>query len=94
MKVEASAEVTALLATLRRQTATVHRARKTAHEASRARYETVAALRAQKVPYRAIGAAMGLTASAAQRLIEQARERHPELMTPPPPPQGETHDHL
>lgn len=77
-------EATSLLLTLRRQTAEVHTAREAAHNASRARFLTIARLRGLGVSYRVIGAAMGLTASAAQRLIETARSRHPELMTPPP----------
>jgi len=76
-------EASHLLLTLRRQTGEVHRAREAAHNASRARFLTIARLRGLGVSYRAIGGAMGLTASAAQRLIETARERHPELMTPP-----------
>lgn len=73
-----------LLLTLRRQTAEVHRAREAAHNASRARFVTIARLRGLGVSYSTIGAAMGLTKTAAQRLIEQARDRHPELMTPQP----------
>lgn len=79
-------ETASLLLTLRRQTGEVHRAREAAHNASRARFLTIARLRGLGVSYRAIGGAMGLTASAAQRLIETARERHPELMTPQTPP--------
>ncbi|SHP98860.1 Uncharacterised protein [Mycobacteroides abscessus subsp. abscessus] len=78
-------EASSLLLTLRRQTAEVHRAREAAHTASRARFLTIARLRGLGISYRAIGGAMGLTSSAAQRLVEQARERHPELMTPPTP---------
>lgn len=77
-------ESASLLLTLRRQTGEVHRAREAAHNASRARFLTIARLRGLGVSYSTIGAAMGLTKTAAQRLIETARERHPELMTPQP----------
>lgn len=80
-------EAATLLLTLRRQTGEVHAARQRAHDASRARFVTIARLRGLGVPYSTIGAAMGLTKTAAQRLIETARERHPELMTPQPAPQ-------
>ena len=75
-------EATSLLLTLRRQTVEVHTARQAAHAASRARFLTIAELRGLGVPYSAIGAAMGLTKTAAQRLVETARERHPDLMPP------------